>query len=159
MFLISQCQQLNEIDDEDYIAIIASLKYQLEKSYDCNNPNSYIRNGKMPDQVRIDTARKIRGCYSEIKDPTYFPRHSNIVFKRCVCNFYDYNINSLIELNEYYKINKTLPPDYIYERDRISNKLLISLRIVNNFIEEKRAEEIKRQTEAAKKQGIKSGRR
>lgn len=131
----------------------------LDKRYQCNIASSWVRQGRMPDQTRIDQARAIRGCYKEITDPTLYHRHSNIIFKRCVCCYFDSNINTLLDYNEFFKVNRTLPDDYIYKTGVISNKMLMALRIVDGFLMDKQAEEVKKQNENAKKQGSSRGRK
>lgn len=59
-----------------------------------------------------------------------------------------------MELNDYYNKHLNIPPLYIYKRHKIFNKTLQAIKLVNNFIEEKKAEELKKQADAMRK-GIK----
>lgn len=59
-----------------------------------------------------------------------------------------------MELNDYFNKTSNLPELYIYKRHKIFNKTVQAIKIVNNFIEEKKAEEMRKAQESARK-GIK----
>jgi hypothetical protein len=107
--------------------------------------------GKLMPQQDIDRIRIVNGCFSKLKNFTNFGRHSNIIYTRCVCNFFDYKIHSILEINEYYQKHLTIPKQYIYKADNMYAKTIQMIKITNNFIEEKRAEEIKKAQEEVKK--------
>lgn len=113
----------------------------------------------MESQERIDQIRELNGCYDKIKDPARFHRHSNIIFKRCVCSVFDNNIHTLIEIYDYFKVHKTVPPNYMYKGKGVGSRLMTAIKVIDGFINEKQAEEMRKQTEAIKKQnqGLKRG--
>ena len=152
-----ESQKINSITDLEYAIIIASLKYLLDKRYNCNSATRWINptsKGGYVSQEVIDRNRVLTGCFKKLTSPKNFHRYNSLIYTRCVCNFFDYKINSLLELNEYYNKTFNLPQLYIYKRHKIFNKTVQAIKIVNNFIEDKKAEEMRKAQEAAKK-GIK----
>lgn len=94
--------------------------------------------------------RQVNGCFTKIEQLNQRPRYNNITFNRCPCSFYDDNIKTLLDYNDFYQVHKRLPNifnNYIYGSELLSVKMRTALIVVNNFITEKRNEAIKAEQE------------
>lgn len=149
--VVIHANKLNFLTTSEHVEIIASLKYSHEKAYGCHSEEAYKMDGKWVTQERIDKIRKVKGCDKLIEDKKYYHRYAEMRFKRCVCNYYNYQIHWLLEVNEYYVKNLSVHPRYIYKDQGVSSKLSHSLKIVNNYLLQREVEKIQKQNEEVNK--------
>jgi hypothetical protein len=88
-----------------------------------------------------------RNACNEIKKgiPTGLHQYESLKFLTCVCNFYDPQIHTLIDLAQQYK--QIGPNSNIskYSSTEISSKMMNFIKFINSFIAEKELEESKKQ--------------
>jgi hypothetical protein len=134
------------------------LKYLLEERFRCFEESKYENVSDKQLEQRFKQMQIVNRCDRIMQGPPT-PNHvyHNVIFKTCVCNFYNSNINTLIELEDLFQ--KHGPNDTIYmengstpyiNKRLISNKLMQSFKIIRNFINEKQ-EEARKQEERQRK--------
>lgn len=158
MLIYLHGQELNGLTNREYCIIIASLKYLYSEQYQCNSPDRYKKNGAYLPDERIKLIRKVNGCFNKVLGRK--TRYQSMSFSRCPCNFYDDNIKTLIDFNEFYNVHKRLPNgfnNYMYGTEILSVKMKQALVVINNFIEEAKAAALKKAQQEMKDQ-VKNGR-
>lgn len=156
------CYNLNSLTTNEYITIIASLKYVYDEKFQCFEESKYAGLSDSAFKNRLISFKATNLCDKIGDKPPHTGRHThnNISFLTCVCNFYNPQINTLCDLESLFF--KHGPNDTIYMENlknsisltrNISNKLRQTFKIIRSFINE--LEAIKLQEH---EQRIKNGR-
>jgi hypothetical protein len=125
----------------EYIEVIASLKYLFEQQFQCHIEEKYSRlmnAQKLKDQLHFKNA-----CFRySLTPPTPNHRYNGVEFLTCPCAFYNPEINTLYEYyREYEKFGLSALSNIFNNNGFISYKLYSIVKIIEEFINIKKAEE------------------
>ena len=96
--------------------------YNFVERYGCFNADKFKSQDEYsPIMHREHKIQNNCNSITENPDNFHYAGDSGIFFKTCVCNFYDRQISFLIEAEERYNKNNTLPIGVNYLSNRLNN--------------------------------------
>lgn len=137
--MFNECIDLKNVTLKEYVFLGATLRLLYEPQYQC-----FSKEFKTDQQHDMHVLRN--SCNSIIKNPKAFLRFDNMRYNTCFCNFYNPCINTLIQISEHIEKTGELP-NRLTEKKLISSKMNKIHNIIQAYLSEIRAKELKRQQE------------
>jgi hypothetical protein len=131
MLLFNEIQNLNHLTIEEYIVLGASLRTLYEERFQCYNTKRFKTDNS------YKTHRLKNSCDNTIKNVKAYHKFDNILFKTCFCNFFNPQVNTLIQVSEHYKEFGKMPESLI-EETKMSNKMLEAHNTIQTYLVELR---------------------
>ena len=133
---------MKNLTTDEYGIIGASLRYTFEDRFQCMSK-------EFKSDLQLDLHTKRNNCYTEIKDKRSYYKFDYLLFNKCFCNFYNPQVQLLINISQHLDKYGNFPI-HLYPITRISAKYQKVHNIIQTYISELRALELKKQQDKIK---------
>lgn len=142
MIIFYECVKLNTLNMIEYASILANLNLLYRKNFQC-----LTREFKTAKEKELHEKRN--KCNYVMKDRNFYHKIENVRYKTCYCNFYNPNINILIQISQHYEKFGELPKA-LTKVTMISSKMQKIHNIIQSFLYQLQMEEMKKQEQKIK---------